>query len=43
MSATLKTGIDGIDAYANADVGDDVENCVMRLLRAADHDVARAE
>lgn len=25
------------------DVGDDVENCVLRLLRAADHDVARTE
>ncbi|KAJ9104071.1 hypothetical protein QFC20_004648 [Naganishia adeliensis] len=24
-------------------VGDDVENCVLRLLRAADHDVARTE
>ncbi|KAI5455318.1 ATP-binding protein [Naganishia albida] len=24
-------------------VGDDVENCVLRLLRAADHDVTRAE
>lgn len=37
------TGQHETDAYPNADVGDDVENCVMRLLRAADHNVARAE
>lgn len=26
-----------------ADVGDDVETCILRLLQAADYDVARAE
>ena len=25
------------------DVGEDVENCILRLLQAADYDVSRAE